>query len=156
MEPLVVRIVSGGQTGADRGGLDAAIELGIDHGGWCPEGRKAEDGRIPGRYVQKELPGGDYIDRTERNVVDSDVTAVFTYGPPEGGSFETGRFADIYARPWLHLDMNQGDEECAGQLLVWLQGLDRPNLVLNVAGSRASKAPDLRRRVRRILVSALW
>ena len=45
--PMIAKIVSGGQTGADRGGLDAAILLGVPHGGWCPKGRKSEDGVIP-------------------------------------------------------------------------------------------------------------
>ncbi|HPN84875.1 MAG TPA: putative molybdenum carrier protein, partial [Victivallales bacterium] len=46
----IVKIVSGGQTGADRGGLDAAIALGIPHGGYCPKGRLAEDGTVPAKY----------------------------------------------------------------------------------------------------------
>jgi hypothetical protein len=50
----VRKIVSGGQTGVDRGALDAAIVLGIEHGGWCPRGRRAEDGIIPARYEQRE------------------------------------------------------------------------------------------------------
>ena len=47
---VITKIVSGGQSGADQGGLDAAIELGIPHGGWCPKGRKSEDGVIPDKY----------------------------------------------------------------------------------------------------------
>jgi Circularly permutated YpsA SLOG family len=54
MKKMVERIVSGGQTGADRAALDFAIEHGLKHGGWCPKGRRAEDGRIPSRY---ELEG---------------------------------------------------------------------------------------------------
>jgi hypothetical protein len=48
--PVIAKIVSGGQTGVDRAGLDVALALGIPHGGWCPKGRKAEDGTIPGSY----------------------------------------------------------------------------------------------------------
>jgi hypothetical protein len=44
------KIVSGGQTGADRAALDWAISRGVPHGGWCAKGRKAEDGPIPARY----------------------------------------------------------------------------------------------------------
>ena len=51
---IVERIVSGGQTGADRAAVDFAIEHGLMHGGWCPKGRRAEDGRIPDRYELKE------------------------------------------------------------------------------------------------------
>lgn len=82
----ISKIVSGGQTGADRGGLDAAIELGIPHGGWCPKGRKSEDGVIPEKYLLKEMSSADYLKRTEQNVVDSDATVIFTYGQPTGGS----------------------------------------------------------------------
>lgn len=44
------RIVSGGQSGADRAGLDTALLNGFPHGGWCPKGRKAEDGVIDLKY----------------------------------------------------------------------------------------------------------
>ena len=83
---VITKIVSGGQSGADQGGLDAAIELGIPHGGWCPKGRKSEDGAIPDKYNLVETKSGDYRVRTEQNVVDSDATVVFTYGPASGGS----------------------------------------------------------------------
>lgn len=57
---IVEKIISGGQTGADRGGLDAAIALGIPHGGWCPKGRRAEDGKVPKRYRLRETSGANY------------------------------------------------------------------------------------------------
>ena len=75
---IIKRIVSGGQTGADRAGLDFAIEHGLKHGGWCPKGRRAEDGRIPGRYELKETQATSYVRRTEWNVRDSDGTVIFT------------------------------------------------------------------------------
>ena len=74
----IIKIVSGGQTGADRGGLDASIHCELPHGGWCPKGRKAEDGRIPDKYQLVEMSTSDYLSRTEANVVDSDATVVFT------------------------------------------------------------------------------
>jgi len=86
MKPVVVRIVSGGQTGADRGGLDAAAALGIEHGGWCPAGRRAEDGTIPGLYTLAETLSPAYGDRTRANVRDSDATVVFTREAATGGS----------------------------------------------------------------------
>ena len=52
---MIEKIISGAQTGADRAALDAAIELGIPHGGWVPKGRLAEDGVIPPRYQLKEI-----------------------------------------------------------------------------------------------------
>ena len=70
MTPAIERIISGGQTGADRAALDFAIEHGIPHGGWCPKGRKAEDDPIPERYQLQEHASGQYLKRTEQNVID--------------------------------------------------------------------------------------
>ena len=71
-------IYSGGQTGADRAALDWAISENIPHGGWCPRGRKAENGRIPARYQLQETVSTGYAERTERNVMEADATVVFT------------------------------------------------------------------------------
>lgn len=73
-----MKILSGGQTGTDRAALDWAIAHGIPHGGWCPKGRKAEDGPIDGRYQLQETPSSSYVERTEWNVRDSDGTVVFS------------------------------------------------------------------------------
>ena len=70
------KIVSGGQTGVDRGALNAAIALGIEHGGWCPAGRVSEDGTIPSRYEMTETDSADYPTRTQQNVIDSDATLI--------------------------------------------------------------------------------
>jgi len=75
---MITKIISGGQTGADRGGLDAAIHCGLPHGGWCPKGRKAEDGLIPSKYQHKEMESSGYLPRTQANVFDSDATVIFT------------------------------------------------------------------------------
>ena len=81
----VQKIVSGGQTGVDRGALDAAIALGVEHGGWCPLGRLAEDGAISAVYRLREADSADYPARTERNVADSDGTPILFRGPLFGG-----------------------------------------------------------------------
>ena len=59
---MLLRIISGGQTGADRAGLDFAIQAGLEHGGYVPKGRKAEDGRIDDRYQLIELSSSSYVD----------------------------------------------------------------------------------------------
>ncbi|MCD6446738.1 MAG: putative molybdenum carrier protein, partial [Candidatus Marinimicrobia bacterium] len=82
----MTKIISGGQTGADRAGLDAAMELNIPVGGWCPKGRKSEDGPIDNKYPLQETTSGDYRVRTERNVKESDGTLIFTLGKPTGGT----------------------------------------------------------------------
>jgi len=76
------RIISGGQTGVDRGVLDAAIAAGFPCGGWCPTGRRAEDGRIPDRYPVAELPDGGYPARTVRNLLESDGTLILYRADP--------------------------------------------------------------------------
>src|ERR1051326_9418797 len=81
MKMKLKKIVSGGQTGVDRACLDFAIKHRIRHGGWCPRGRLAEDGRIPARYKLKETPRASYAQRTESNVRDSDATVIFSISP---------------------------------------------------------------------------
>ncbi|RMH44823.1 MAG: molybdenum cofactor carrier [Deltaproteobacteria bacterium] len=150
----LVRIVSGGQTGADRGGLEAAIALGIEHGGWCPRGRRAEDGRIPDRYRLRETESADYAQRTERNVLDSDGTVLFTRGAPTGGSALTAALARRHAKPLLHVDLASTDERTAAcALRAWLA--DRGIATLNVAGSRESGCPGISDAVRRIVTAAV-
>ena len=158
------KIVSGGQTGADRAALDAAIAMRVAHGGWCPKGRCAEDGRIPARYRLRETSTEAYAERTEANVVDSDATLIFTAGPPEGGSRQTLEFALRHGRPWLHLDTARHPVEKAVQIIVkWLAALGTerrrlgaPNgIVLNVAGSRASADPQIYAFVRTVMERVL-
>jgi len=139
----VLKIVSGGQTGADRAALDFAIANKIPHGGWCPKGRKAEDGCIPACYSLTEAPSADYVRRTEMNVKDSDATVIFTIGPVlGGGSKKTAAFADKHRKPWLHLSRTKVSiGEAAEQLRTFL---DKNSVKrLNVAGSRASKEPGV-------------
>jgi hypothetical protein len=162
---LISKIVSGGQTGADRGGLDAAIEAGIRHGGWCPKGRRAEDGVIPAKYQLVEMDTTSYVARTEANVIDSDCTVVFSFGQPTGGSKKTVEFAEKYCRAFLCVDLaTLTDEEAARKVLWWMSpgGLimdgiptPQPFPVLNVAGSRESKAPGIQARVREIMLMVL-
>lgn len=137
---MVRKIVSGGQTGADRAALDFAIERGVRHGGWCPKGRLAEDGTIDPRYQLKQATTDIYEERTELNVQDSDGTVIFTVSPQlAGGSKKTAEFAARHAKPWIHLSGKT--PEPASELLrfVELQEI----AVLNVAGSRASGEPGI-------------
>jgi hypothetical protein len=140
----ISKIVSGGQTGADRGGWEAAIYCSLPYGGWIPLGRKSEDGIIPARYKSlQETGSSDYLARTEANVVDSDATLVFTYGPPTGGSKRTVELAQKHRRPCLGVDLNEPRIQTAQKIVDWLKGISVPAGVLNVAGSRASKSPGI-------------
>jgi len=132
-------IVSGGQTGVDRGALDAALERGVACGGWCPRRRQAEDGRIPDRYPLRELDGG-YAARTLRNVVDSDGTLLIYFARLEGGTEQTLVHCLQHRRPYQLLDASVVTPREAGKLVAkFVQ--DRRIRVLNVAGPRGSKQP---------------
>ena len=137
-----LRIVSGGQTGADRAALDWAIAHGIAHGGWCPKGRRAEDGPLDAKYQLTESESKAYRVRTVRNVRDSDATLIISLGELEGGSLETLRIAEQRGKPVrvVQLDSPPGDELIA-DLCAWL--LDNTVRVLNVAGPRESKRPGI-------------
>lgn len=136
---VVQRIVSGGQTGVDRGALDAAIFLGIEHGGWCPRGRLAEDGIIPARYELTETDSAKYPIRTQRNVIDSDGTLILYEGELQGGTALTLRFAKEHNKPCLAIDLASPlDFEMARR---WIVGESLE--VLNVAGPRESSSPGI-------------
>ena len=93
-----VKIISGGQTGADRAALDFAIKHNIPHGGWMPKGRKAEDGPLPDRYQLEEMPTASHRARTEQNVIDSDGTVIISHGILTGGSAYTAKMARKHSR----------------------------------------------------------
>ena len=100
----VPTIVLGGQTGADRAALDWALEHNVPTGGWCPKGRKAEDGPIDPKYPLKETPSSSYLQRTEWNVRESDATVLFSIQPTlSGGSKRTMEFAQKHRKADLHL-----------------------------------------------------
>ena len=148
------KIVSGGQTGADRAALDVAMRVGIEHGGWCPQGRWAEDGVIPERYSLQELHGAGYRQRTERNVMDSDATLILNLGKLAGGSMETLGFAEKLKKPVLVVQMDDGiSKDLISMVRRWLD--DTSPKILNVAGPRESKRPGTYRKTQRFLESLL-
>lgn len=152
---MLRKILSGGQTGADQGALDAAIRLGIPHGGWVPKGRKTETGRLPDRYSLRESPSGRYADRTERNVLDADGTVIISHGSLSGGSELTRKMAIRHNRPWIHIDLNHNTKFQASMVLSkWVKS-NRIE-VLNVAGPRASHDPDIYNAVAGIIESAFF
>ena len=140
---MIKKIVSGGQTGADRAGLDVAIRWAFPHAGWCPKGRKAEDGTIGGQYHLVETPSASYLQRTEWNVRDSDATVIFTLASTlTGGSKRTAEFAEKHRKPWIHLAQRSANYE--SPTLMLQRFLEENGVqVLNVAGTRGSKEPDV-------------
>ena len=136
--PLYVprRIVSGGQTGVDRAALDAAIELNIEHGGWCPAGRLAEDGTIPSRYALKETKSHEYPVRTEQNIADSTATLILHEGKIKGGTLLTRRLCYKRGKPYYTVKIGLPMIDAVRE---WL-AIQAPE-VLNIAGPRESSAP---------------
>ena len=147
----MIRIVSGGQTGVDRAALDVALGLALPCGGWCPRGRRAEDGAIPPRYPLRETPSSDFEQRTEWNVRDSDATLVLTRGRPAGGTALTIAIARRLGRPRLVVDLRRSpDAKAVGD---WI-ARERFG-TLNVAGPRESQQPGVHDEARRFLEAAL-
>ena len=135
------KIVSGGQTGVDRGALDAAILLGLEHGGWCPRGRLAEDGFLPPQYQLTELASCDYSVRTEQNVIDSDGTLILYRQRLTGGTALTNRLAKAHGKPLLRIRLDQPVQY--HQVCRWIA--EQHIAILNVAGPRGSSHPHLQK-----------
>lgn len=154
-EPVAgFRVISGGQTGADRGALDAALDAGVPAGGWCPAGRWAEDGPIAPRYPLRETSQSDPRVRTRRNVADADGTLILTLGEIDEGTRATVAAAEDLGRPFLVIDLSAtGEERAASEITAWIgQGRIR---TLNVAGPRESNAPGLQARAGAVLRAVL-
>lgn len=149
---VLSKIVSGGQTGVDRAALDVAIYLEIPHGGWCPQGRRSEDGTIPLEYALRETKERDYSVRTERNVIDSDGTLILYQAKLTGGTELTFRLTKKHRRPCLCVDLAAVDES-PPSLCHWIA---THNIgVLNVAGPRESTTDGIGQRAESFLVNAL-
>lgn len=139
---MITKIISGGQTGADRAGLDWAMKRGVSVGGWCPKGRLAEDGPIPISYPLVEAASADYLVRTRLNVRDSDGTLIVTpTSKLSRGALRTRNFAADLRRPWLRVQM-WADPALATQAVAHFCKIQRIR-VLNIAGTRATKAPGI-------------
>lgn len=144
-------VISGGQTGADRAGLDWAIDHGLRHGGWCPSGRTCEDGVVPDKYALQETPGSGYLQRTTWNVRDSDATLIFTLDEElDGGSARTAKIAAKLGKPWLHVRPGVGPKYVASFLAL------HHVKTLNVAGKRASVAPGIEELVHVVLSQSVY
>ena len=150
---MIQKIVSGGQTGADIAGVDAAIACNVPYSGWLPKGRKTENGPLSERYTDFQvMTRGGYPKRTEQNVIDSDGTVIFTYGKLAGGSSLTKRFAVNHNRPWLHIDLD-AVREPATKIIEWIIEWDIK--ILNIAGKSGSKAPTIHGQVKDIIRQVL-
>ena len=147
---MLRKVISGGQTGADRAGLDFAIETDLEHGGYVPRGRKAEDGRIDDRYNLFELSTSSYPARTRRNIEESDGTVIFSLNLRlSGGTKLTLDLANKLGKPVLHIyDTRKERISNPDSLRLEIQALtdflcSNKIEILNVAGPRESKEPGV-------------
>ncbi len=151
------QVVSGGQTGVDRAALDAAIHIGIAHGGWCPKGRRAEDGRIADVYLLRETESRNYAVRTEQNVIDSDATLVLYRQILSGGTELTVKFANRHRRRCHMVDLGGFEQWDQDQLEHSIESaknwiVDNGIRVLNVAGPRESTSRGIGKAAEAFLV----
>ena len=138
---MLQRIISGGQTGADRAALDAALETGFPCGGYCPKNREAEDGPIDDRYPLVEINGG-YAERTRKNVEESDGTLIVFQSPIHGGTRLTRDYCIQCEKPCLLIDFITASPT---QALEEVESFIHQYSInaLNVAGPRASDCPEV-------------
>lgn len=136
---MIKRVLSGGQTGVDRAALDAARAVKIAIGGWCPRGRRAEDGSISEQYPLSETPSAGYAQRTEWNVRDADGTLILKRGVLAGGTALTARVASRCGKPCLLIDL---DNPPSPKVVVDWFAADGIR-VLNIAGPREAQWPGI-------------
>lgn len=146
------KIISGGQTGADRAGLDAAKLLSIPTGGYCPKGFLTENGKDISlkKYKLKELKTSKYEDRTVKNVLTSDGTLIFCKTENDNiigeGSRLTYETAFKNRKPVIINPTKR-------KFLNWLNKFEIE--ILNVAGNRESQFPGIYNKVNFFLINAL-
>lgn len=143
----VQRVISGGQTGVDRAALDVALEMGLRCGGWCPRGRRAEDGPIPATYPLQETASPKYAQRTRWNVRDADGTLIITAGELTGGTALTQKLAERLGRSCFVVDLS-----LSRAVVPVARWIERNSIhVLNVAGPRESSVPGIQQRAGKYL-----
>nr|NJM01107.1 hypothetical protein [Desulfobacula sp.] len=152
---MLAKIISGGQTGADRAALDVAVKFNIDHGGWVPRGRRTEDGPLKRKYRLTETQTDDYRERTKLNVMDSQGTVIISRGDLTGGSKLTQTVAKQVGRPHCVIDLFNFEEFEAAVILKSFI-LENQIQVLNVAGPRQSSVPGIYADVKTVLEVMLY
>ena len=147
---MLKKIISGGQTGADRATLDVAIQFNIPHGGWIPKGSKVGDSRLPDKYHFQEMPTSSYQTTTEKNVFDSDGTLTFSRGAPSGEIKYIRMIALQHKKHFLLINFNKTTTYDASSLILsWirLQNIE----TLFVSGPKASEDEKIYGDVFRVL-----
>ncbi len=145
-----IRIISGGQTGSDRGALMAALDRGIPCGGWCPADRQDERGVIPAIFPVRPLAGADPAKRTVRNALESDATCIVRFRELDEGSKLAAAACRRENKPYLYLDAHELEvEEAAQELRRFVR--EHQITTLNISGPRASGHPAAESWTRRVV-----
>lgn len=145
------KIISGGQTGADRAAFDFALENGIEMGGFVPKGRIAEDGIISDKYPNLvETETSNYAERTEQNIINSDATIILSHGDLIGGSLLTKEFAQRHKKSFLFIDFDEFDLQTASEIGKEFLKFTKCK-ILNIAGSRASQDKEIYQKTKKFL-----
>lgn len=149
---MINKIISSGQTGAGQAALDVAIELGIQHGGWIPKGRRAPNGKLSNRYNLQETRSIGYAQYIELNILDSDGTLLLTHRKATRGSAFIQQMSKKHNRPCLRIDLNEINEAKAVQIIsAWIEA--RKMKTLNVAGLRGDNDAENYEATKRILMT---
>ena len=152
------KIISGGQTGIDRGALDACLDLKFPAGGWCPKNRRAEDGEIHEKYPLRETHSEKYDERTRLNVKDADDTLIIARQPLAGGTLLTLQVARELSKPFLVVHPESSENgDVINTILEWLN--NNTISVLNIAGPRQSEwqqAHETSYRITANLIHKIW
>ena len=135
----IIKIISGGQTGVDRAALDVANRLGLEHGGFCPKGRLAEDGVIQGKYNLTELNSSKYSDRTLENVKIAEGSLIIYQGIISGGTQQTMKYCQKHNKPVFEINLLEILKQTQVNFEHWIK--ENQIAVLNVAGPRESEVP---------------
>jgi hypothetical protein len=144
---MIELICSGGQTGADFGGLEAALQFGIPTGGWVPKGYRTENG--PNLELKKlglkETETNSYVPRTKLNIRDSDGTIRFATNWKSRGEICTLRGIKEYKKPYIDVDPRRSFSHQLQDVVNWIK--ENNIRTLNVAGNRESKSPGIQQYV---------
>jgi hypothetical protein len=117
----IAKIISGDQTDAEQAAMDAAINLGIEHGGWIPEGREYEKGRISYHYRFQEMPSPKPLFAIKQNILYADGTVIFTQGPLSGRCLWAAHMVTRHQKPWCPIDFDRLDpSKAATKIHIWI------------------------------------
>ena len=139
---MIEKIISGGQTGASRAALDAAMKLGIAHGGWVLNGKMTEDGPLPEKYNLKEMPDQNHSEKTKKNIKEACGTLILSHGKYSEQFGFVKKMSQRLGKPVLDVDLHTTVAFNAATLINdWI--VDNDIRVLNVTGPRDEQDPKI-------------